>query len=56
VDREGVAMAALEQFLLATVTALMLAGTLILSDQDNPLTVALKRDQPVQYFLQSCGP
>ena len=49
-------MAAVEQVLFAAITAVMLAGTLALSDPDNPVTVALKRDQPVQYLLQSCGP
>ena len=49
-------MTALEKFISATITALMLAGTLVLSDPDNRLTVALKHEQPVQYLLQSCSP
>jgi hypothetical protein len=47
---------ALETVIFATITALMLAGTLVLSDPDNRLAVALKHEQPVQYLLQSCSP
>jgi hypothetical protein len=47
-------MKALEQFFFAAITALMLAGTLVLSDPDNRLALALKGESPVQYFLQSC--
>ncbi len=49
-------MTALEKFMFATITALMLAGTLALSDPENRLTVALKHEAPVQYLLQSCSP
>ena len=47
-------MTALERFVFATMTALMLAGTLVMSQPDNRLALVLKQDQPVQYFLQSC--
>jgi hypothetical protein len=49
-------MTTLETLIFATITALMLAGTLALSDPENRLTVALKHEQPVQYLLQSCSP
>jgi hypothetical protein len=47
-------MTALEKFFFAGLTALMLAGTLVLSDPDNRVALALKRESPVQYLLQSC--
>jgi hypothetical protein len=48
-------MTALERFFFAAMTALMLVGTLVMAEPENPLALALKRAQPVRYFLQSCG-